>query len=59
MQGNFSHGTRYLLRGAKMLNHKSLRMFVIIPLLINIVIFGSLIGFTVSYLSELMNSWLN
>ena len=58
MQGNFSHGTRYLLRGAKMLNHKSLRMFVIIPLLINIVIFGSLIGFTVSYLSELMNSWL-
>lgn len=58
MQGNFSHGTRYLLRGAKMLNHKSLRLFVIIPLVINIVIFGSLIGFTVSYLSELMNSWL-
>lgn len=58
MQGNFPHGTQYLLRGAKMLNHKSLRLFVIIPLVINILIFGSLIGFTVSYLSELMSSWL-
>jgi len=58
MQGNLSHGVQYLLRGTKMLNHKSLRLFVIIPLAVNILIFGSLIGFTVSYLSEIMNSWL-
>lgn len=58
MDGNVSHGAQYLLRGAKMLNHKSLRLFVIIPLVVNIVIFGSLIGFTINYLSELMSSWL-
>ena len=58
MDGNLSHGAQYLLRGAKMLNHKSLRLFVIIPLLVNIIIFGSLIGFTINYLSELMSGWL-
>lgn len=58
MDGKLSHGASYLLRGAKMLSHKSLRLFVIIPLLINIVIFGSLIGVTISYLNELMSSWM-
>ncbi len=58
MDGNLSHGVQYLLRGAKMLNHKSLRLFVIIPLLVNIIIFGSLIGVTINYLSDLMNGWL-
>ncbi len=58
MDGNVSHGAQYLIRGAKMLSHPSLRLFVIIPLLVNILIFGSLIGFTLSYLSDLMNSWL-
>ncbi len=58
MQGNVSHGMQYLLRGAKLLNHKSLRLFVIIPLVVNIIIFGSLIGVTVNYVSDLMDSWL-
>lgn len=58
MEGNLSHGAQYLLRGAKMLSHRSLRLFVIIPLAVNIIIFGSLIGFTVNYLSALMASWL-
>ena len=58
MDGNLSHGAQYLLRGAKMLNHKSLRLFVIIPLLVNIIIFGSLIGLTINYLSDLMSGWL-
>lgn len=58
MDGNLAHGAQYLLRGAKMLNHKSLRLFVIIPLLVNILIFGSLIGLTISYLSELMSGWM-
>jgi len=58
LDGNLSHGAQYLLRGAKLLNHKSLRLFVIIPLVVNIIIFGSLIGVTINYLSELMSGWL-
>jgi CysZ protein len=41
-----------------MLTHPSLRLFVVIPLLVNILIFGSLIGIGYSYLSELMGSLL-
>ena len=44
MKGNISGGARYLARGARMLGHPSLRLFVIIPLAVNILIFGSLIG---------------
>ena len=58
MKGNVTQGARYLTRGARMLSHPALRMFVIIPLLVNILIFGSLIGFGVSYLSALMESWM-
>jgi CysZ protein len=41
-----------------MLGHPSLRLFVIIPLAVNILIFGSLIGLGFSYLSDLMDSWM-
>jgi CysZ protein len=41
-----------------MLGHPSLRLFVIIPLAVNILIFGSLIGLGFSYLSDLINSWM-
>jgi len=58
MQGNFVHGARYLGRGASMLKHPALRLFVLIPLLVNIVIFGSLIWYGLGYLSALMNDWL-
>ena len=47
-----------MTRGARMLGHPSLRLFVIIPLAVNIVIFGSLIGLGFSYLSGLMDSWM-
>lgn len=59
MSGNVSHGARYLVRGSKMLSHKSLRLFVIVPLIINITIFASFIGFTLSYLDGVMSGWLN
>jgi CysZ protein len=58
MQGNIARGAGYLTRGAKMLNHPSLRLFVLVPLLINILIFGSLIGISFSYVSDLMDSML-
>ena len=58
MRGNAVHGAGYLVRGARLLAHPSLRLFVIIPLVINIVIFGSLIWLTLSYLGALMASFL-
>ena len=58
MKGNIAHGAGYLTRGARMLSHPSLRLFVIIPLAVNILIFGSLIGVGFSYLSAMMDSLL-
>ncbi len=58
VRGNLAGGARYLSRGARMLTHPSLRLFVIIPLLVNIVIFGTLIGLGFGYLSGLINGWL-
>jgi CysZ protein len=55
---NIATGAGYIVRGAKMLGHKNLRLFVIIPLLINILIFGSLIGFGLSYLDTQMDRFL-
>ncbi len=58
MKGNLAHGAGYLVRGAKMLRHPSLRLFVLIPLLVNIVIFGTLIWYGLGYLNSLMADWL-
>ncbi|MFK7975022.1 MAG: sulfate transporter CysZ [Halioglobus sp.] len=58
MKGNVGHGARYLIRGAKMLPHPQLRAFVLIPLLVNIVIFGSLLGVGFNYLTGLMDAML-
>ncbi len=57
MKGNIARGAGYLTRGARLLNHPSLRPFVLIPLVINILIFGALIGIGFSYMSDLMD-WM-
>ncbi len=57
MKGSVARGAGYLTRGARLLNHPSLRPFVLIPLVINILIFGSLIGIGFSYMSDLMD-WM-
>jgi CysZ protein len=59
LKGNVVGGVGYLLDGAKMLGHPSLRLFVLVPLTINILIFGTLIGYGFSYLTEFMDSWLS
>jgi len=59
VRGNISQGASYLTRGARLLKHPSLRLFVIIPLLVNIVIFASLIGIGFSYLTDLMDSMIS
>ncbi|MCB1695734.1 MAG: sulfate transporter CysZ [Halioglobus sp.] len=58
MKGNIAHGAGYLARGATLLKHPSLRLFVFIPLLVNIVIFGGLIWYGLSYLDAMMDGWL-
>lgn len=58
MQGNVVTGAGYVLEGAKMLSHPSLRLFVIVPLLVNVLLFGSLVGFGLSYLFAVIDQWL-
>lgn len=58
MQGNVAQGADYLVRGAKLLGHPSLRLFVLVPLLVNVVIFGTLLYLGLGYLGELMDSLL-
>ncbi|MEM9255990.1 MAG: sulfate transporter CysZ [Pseudomonadota bacterium] len=57
MSGDLATGASYLARGARMLRHPSLRLFVIIPLLVNVVIFATAWGIGFSYLVTLMD-WL-
>ena len=40
LKGNVVGGVGYLVDGAKMLGHPALRLFVIVPLAINIIIFA-------------------
>jgi len=58
LRGNIVGGVGYLVEGAKLLTHPSLRLFVIVPLAVNILIFGSLLYVSISYLVELMDRWL-
>jgi CysZ protein len=57
MKGSIARGAGYLTRGARLLNHPSLRPFVLIPLVINVLIFGALISVGFSYMSDLMD-WM-
>ncbi len=52
---NIATGAGYVIRGAKMLGHKNLRLFIVIPLLVNIIIFASLIGIGYSFLATRMD----
>ncbi|MEZ5568236.1 MAG: sulfate transporter CysZ [Halioglobus sp.] len=58
MRGDAVRGAGYLGRGFRMLRHPSLRPFVVVPLLVNMVIFGSLLWLGYSYVAALMG-WLD
>jgi CysZ protein len=58
VKGNIARGAGYLARGARLLSHPTLRPFVLIPLAVNVIIFGSLIGIGISYMSHLMDAML-
>lgn len=61
MKGNPILGFNYLIRGFNLIRQPGLRLFVLIPLLINIIIFGLLIGLSFHQLNEWINaamSWV-
>ena len=58
MKGNVVTGVGYLVEGARMLTHPSLRLFVMIPLIVNVALFATALGFSLNYLSALFDQWL-
>ncbi len=59
MKGTPSLGFNYLLRGLKLITQPGLRLFVLIPLAINIIIFAVLVGLSLHQISELINGFMN
>lgn len=49
----------YLMQGAKLLNHPKLRIFVLIPLLINLIIFSGAFWFLFSNISHWIDGYLD
>jgi CysZ protein len=58
MKGNPGLGFRYLLRGLRLLTAPGIRLFVLIPLLLNITIFALLISLSVAQFNRWMRSLL-
>ncbi|MAL95900.1 MAG: sulfate transporter CysZ [Haliea sp.] len=57
-KGNLLHGADYLARGARMLTHPALRTFVVVPLVVNVLIFASLWGLAFNWLGEVVDGWM-
>jgi len=59
MLGNPVKGSRYLIRGVGLLSEKKLRVFVIFPLIINILIFSFALSLLFNQLPSWIDSWLS
>lgn len=59
MEGDPVYGAGCLIRGGKMLSHPKLRPFVLVPLSINVLIFGSMISWGLSNFVAWIDSWLS
>lgn len=60
-KGNLADGANYFIRGLKLLSHPRLRLFVIVPLLINIFVFIGLTTLLIQQFSNLVaaiTGWL-
>ncbi|MFQ3176678.1 MAG: CysZ protein [Psychromonas sp.] len=51
-------GVGYLLKGAKLISHPKLRLFVLIPLMINILIFAAAFWFLFSSITQWIDSYM-
>jgi len=58
LEGDPLYGAGCLIRGGKMLGHPRLRPFVIVPLLVNVLIFGSLIAWGLGGLIDWINGFV-
>lgn len=58
MAGNPFRGGYYLLRGAKMLTEPGLRQFIVLPLLINVLLFSLAIYLLSEYFSIWLDHWM-
>ena len=56
MRGNALTGAGYLVRGASLLTRPTLRLFVLVPLAVNILIFSAVIWWGVSFLAGWLDS---
>ena len=54
-ENRFTNGFSYILEGAKLLWHPKLRLYTLVPLIINCLLFVVLTGTLLSYLSGLFN----
>ncbi|MBP0047163.1 sulfate transporter CysZ [Marinobacterium sp. AK62] len=59
MKGNPVHGASYLLRGAAMLPQPGLRRFVLVPLLVNVLLFVGAIWLLIEQFSVWVDYWLS
>jgi CysZ protein len=60
-RGNLADGANYFIRGLKLLSHPRLRLFIIIPLLINVLVFIGLTAVMVQQFGSIvaaMTDWL-
>ena len=58
LEGNPVYGAGCLVRGGKLLGHPRLRPFVIVPLAVNVLLFGALIGWGLNALAAWVNEWM-
>ncbi len=58
MKGNPVRGANYLLRGAAMLPQPGLRRFVLVPLIVNVLLFIGAIWLLVNQFSVLIDYWM-
>lgn len=54
MKGNLFRGSNYLVRGFKLLSSPGIRLFILIPLLVNLLIFSILIYFSLQQIALLV-----
>ena len=58
MIGQSTNGMGYVLRGLQLLVKPGIRVFVVLPLLINLVLFGLSMWLCIEYFSDIMNEYI-
>jgi len=59
MKNNPAMGFNYLIRGLKLLTEPGLRLFVIVPLVVNVILFAGLVAISIQQFSSWIDSIIN